>query len=315
MPNAALPKHRATNDQNVRKFHTTSRNIAGTVEDLNANLVEMGAGWFSCLVSRLLLVFGFYLCVALVLSDGVGNARGAYWWGWDTGVQELPKWFEQKETSLAKASDGRQGMDCMYIIVADVIMSISLCNVVRSLKGVMQQEALELQQESGGFEQQYKNLLEQIQTIYRSAKEFHSKVQWTPTDNKMTSRWSKVGTKSTKLHWLTNTCFSSGDWDANWRVQLPHHVQTLEWHIHGCSIQTKMSFTRNASGIVDTCVWSSRKIGYKWLPNGLWNWDLQNHYMITFFEPIGCYLTKPQLLARTQRHAHIWLFYLTFEYS
>lgn len=44
MPNAALPKNRVTNEQNVHKMHTTSRNIAGTVDQLNRTLVDLEAG-------------------------------------------------------------------------------------------------------------------------------------------------------------------------------------------------------------------------------------------------------------------------------
>lgn len=35
---------------------------------------------------------------------------------------------------------------------------------------------MEREQGSGGFEKQYRQLLEQIQSIYENAKEFHSKV-------------------------------------------------------------------------------------------------------------------------------------------
>lgn len=68
MPNAALPKNRVTNEQNVHKMHTTSRNIAGTVDQLNRSLVELEAGLCCWLVH----------CVQLqVLCYKMRNARSA----------------------------------------------------------------------------------------------------------------------------------------------------------------------------------------------------------------------------------------------
>lgn len=78
MPNTALPKYRATNDQNVRRLHTTSRNIAGTVEQLNTDFVEMGAGCLTEFGFQIAALFAscqvlliFYVLEVLIDEDGI----------------------------------------------------------------------------------------------------------------------------------------------------------------------------------------------------------------------------------------------------
>ncbi|GMH36199.1 hypothetical protein BSKO_04067 [Bryopsis sp. KO-2023] len=116
MPSDALPKDRVTNEQNVHKLHTTSRNIASNVDQLKKSLLELEAE---------------------IKIDEDGQKE------YETFLHDLNK----KKKALEK-------------------------EVTQDKEWI---EAFEKEQESGGFEQQYKVLLEQIQNIYETAKEFHSK--------------------------------------------------------------------------------------------------------------------------------------------
>lgn len=121
------------------------------------------------------------------------------------------------------------------------------------------QDNFEATKDNGAFEAQYRRLLDEIQTIYESAKEFHGKV-WggalgvgvssvacrpRPAHRstiKLHARLPPAVCASTSL--LPPPCnhgMPPGSGHAHQGVWLPHSVQTLERHVQRNALQAQMN--------------------------------------------------------------------------